>query len=173
MNKINLCEYISKLETAFYNPFTQEDFLVLACESYTKGVDFYYVDNVLLTFKNNSCIITFDYKDTLLAFYIYAFTSSHSFDYDPHSLDYLNEHLLNQKSLDSIKTFTTIFETAKNFNIYTENNIIKILYSNSEDGKDSFEYHKSLIIWTTDKFSLDDAKYNKEIKRREFLKIKK
>jgi hypothetical protein len=135
------------------NPFLNKKFFVSAIET-DKNFKTYLVDNISISFKNLNCKIQAN-NNFILAAYLILSIEDNAFGFDPESTLYINnEKILYNKNAD-------ITEKFKKIENKIENDIFELKYSNTEDGRDAFNYNRSLAWFIIDEHHDDDFYLNK------------
>lgn len=151
---------LSKYLRSYYsinNPFLNKNFFISAIET-NENLKKYLVNNVEISFYNLKCKILSN-NDFIIAAFLALSIEDNAFGFDPNSELYINnKKIIYDKNSDISIKFKKIENILKS-------ETYEIIYSDTENGHNAFEYNKSLIWFIIDENHDDDFYLNKTLKQ--------
>jgi hypothetical protein len=137
MRDSKLTTFLRSYKNITPNPFLNKNFFITAIET-NKNLEEYLIKNVKIIFKNLECTILTD-TEYIIAAYLALSIEDNAFGFDPKSKFYSdNYEVMYDKNLDIVEKF-------KYIESHIKNQKFQIIYSNTENGIDAFNYNRSLL----------------------------
>lgn len=162
----NLLKFLRTFKSNFPNPFQNKGFELSCMETFTEGADVHKILTIKLIYHKNTLIIKFLKEDFLLALAITLSVQLCIFDFDENTKITFKDKTLsfpNNPCCDQIPVFIKIVNELEN-HLDAKNQII-FTYENTENGRDSFNFHKQCIFFIIDDMHEDEYYCNKEFSR--------
>lgn len=155
------------------NPYKDPGFRVSVVESYGQGSNAHKVGQIKIFYKLPLCatIISFYKKDGVLAWACLDVLIGDGFSYAPGTRVYFDGRLTNLGPLYETFDNPALYLKLRNeffLNLHLSDaglHRIKIVYADSDEGREAFTYNKQCCIWTIDAFHEDEYFLSQELER--------
>lgn len=162
----NLKKFLRTFTGYYHNPFLNKNFSFTGRETLGEGKNTHHIMDIRLIFKNNSLSIKFKPQDFILALVILLDIRFSPFDFDKGAKASFGDLILNLNggpNSSHVAFFKDLFFVILPHLVGDATILLE--FSNDEEGRDSFSFHKQQILYVIDEDHDDSFYLAKELER--------